>query len=248
MLSGGCRELVSCNPKACSSSSAGPLHSWINRAAVAGGRLHHGPADVLDLKLADAEELSGALEVLNDAVCHCPWWAADNIWATDITTIPLQKGFFYLVAIVDLFSKRAQLEAQGNLDMEFCLDALEMALAGVHKPEIFYSIRAANSPSDFVQRLQAKKIKVRKEALLRKHLIEGCGARKYEEVYLLAYIDGCEPEISLARFIWRYCHVRPHSSLGGKTTHEIYIEIETCFSLPEFTMSEPRTPQQPLTE
>jgi len=47
---------------------------------------------------------------------------------------------------------------------------------------------------------------------------------KYEEVYLHAYSDGWEAEISLARFLWRYCYVRPHSSLGGRTPHEVNIE------------------------
>ena len=153
---------------------------------------------------------------------------------------------------MDLFSRNVpSWKLRGSLDMEFCLDALEMALAGVHKPEIFYSDQGCQfTSSDFVQRLQAKKIKRlgRKRCYVNILVERLWRTRKYEEVYLLAYIDGCEPEISLARFIWRHCHVRPHSSLGGKTTHEIYIEIETCFSLPEFTMSEPRTPQQPLTE
>ncbi len=46
---------------------------------------------------------------------------------------------------------------------------------------------------------------------------------KYEEVYLWAYNDGWEAEISLSRFIWRYSHVRPHSALNGKTPHQVYI-------------------------
>jgi len=44
---------------------------------------------------------------------------------------------------------------------------------------------------------------------------------KYKEVYLRAYSDGWEAETSLARLLWRYCHVRPHSSLGGKTPNEV---------------------------
>jgi putative transposase len=49
---------------------------------------------------------------------------------------------------------------------------------------------------------------------------------KYKEVYLHAYSDGWEAEISLARFLWRYCHVRSHSSLGGKTPDEVYTNAE----------------------
>jgi transposase InsO family protein len=66
---------------------------------------------------------------------------------------------------------------------------------------------------------------------------------KYEEVYLRAYSDGWEAEISLARFLWRYCHVRPHSSLRGRTPHEVYTETEPCSSRPGLTMSGARTVQ-----
>jgi putative transposase len=66
---------------------------------------------------------------------------------------------------------------------------------------------------------------------------------KYEEVYLHAYSDGWEAKISLARFLWRYCHVRPHSSLGGKTPYEVYTETEPCSSRPELTISGARPVQ-----
>nr|WP_254217349.1 transposase [Synechococcus sp. CCY 9618] len=52
-----------------------------------------------------------------------------------------------------------------------------------------------------------------------------------------AYSDGWEAEISLARFFWRYGHVRPHSSLGGRTPHEVYNDIESCSTRPGLTMS-----------
>ena len=58
------------------------------------------------------------------------------------------------------------------------------------------------------------------------------------EVYLRAYSDGWEAEISLARLLWRYCHVRPHSSLRGRTPYEVYIETELRPSRPELTMTE----------
>jgi putative transposase len=50
-------------------------------------------------------------------------------------------------------------------------------------------------------------------------------------------------EVSLARFLWKYCHLRPHSSLGGKTPQEVYAETETCSSRPELTMSGTRSVQ-----
>ncbi|MFY8150244.1 MAG: hypothetical protein ACOVNL_13635 [Prochlorococcaceae cyanobacterium] len=68
-------------------------------------------------------------------------------------------------------------------------------------------------------------------------------ALKYEEVYLRAYGDGWEAEISLARFLWRYCHVRPYSSHGGRTPLDGYIETELCSSLLGLTMSGATTVQ-----
>ena len=73
--------------------------------------------------------------------------AEDKIWATDITTIPLQKGFLYLVAIVDPFSRNVlNWKLSNSFDTEFCLDALEMALAGDRKLKIFHSDQGSQSP------------------------------------------------------------------------------------------------------
>jgi putative transposase len=86
----------------------------------------------------------------------------DQVWATDITYIPLQKGFLYLVAIIDLFSRNVlSWKLSNSLDTEFCLDALEMALEGDRKPEIFHSDQGCQFTStDFVARLQAEAIKI----------------------------------------------------------------------------------------
>ncbi|CAK6698186.1 hypothetical protein OGCDGJMD_02405 [Cyanobium usitatum str. Tous] len=63
----------------------------------------------------------------------------DQVWATDITYIPLQKGFLYLMAIMDPFSRHVlSWKLSNSLDTEFCLDALKMALSDGRKPEIFY--------------------------------------------------------------------------------------------------------------
>ena len=95
--------------------------------------------------------------------------------------------------------------------------------------------------SVFVARLQAEAIKISWSGRKRCYdniLVERLWRTvKYEEVYLRAYSDVWEAEISLARFLWWYCHLRPHSSLGGRTPHEVYTEIEPCSSRPELTMS-----------
>ena len=167
----------------------------------------------------------------------------DQVWATDITYIPLQKGFLYLVAIVDLFSRHVlSWKLSNSLDTEFCLEALEMALAGGHKPEIFHSDQGCQFTSTaFVARLKAEEVEISWSGRRRCYdniLVERLWRTlKYEEVYLRAYSDGWEAETCLAQFIWRYCNVRPHSSLGGRTPQEVYTETESCSSRPELTMS-----------
>jgi len=83
---------------------------------------------------------------------------------------------------------------------------------------------------DFVARLKTEEIKISWSGRGRCYdniLVERLWRTvKYEEMYLRAYSDGWEAEISLSRFLWRYCHVRPHSSLGGKTPNEVYNQIE----------------------
>ena len=78
--------------------------------------------------------------------------AVDEVWATDITYIPMRKGFLYLVAIVDLFSRNIlSWKLSTSLDTEFCLDALEMALESSRKPGIFHSDHGCQVTfSDFV--------------------------------------------------------------------------------------------------
>jgi putative transposase len=144
----------------------------------------------------------------------------DQVWATDITYIPLQKGFLCLVAIVDLFSRNVlSWKFSSSLDTEFCRDALEMALEGGRKPEIFHSDQGCQfTSSDFVARLQAEEITISWSGRKRCYdnvLVERLWRTvKYVEVYLRAYSDGSEAEINLAHLLSRCCHVRSHGYLG----------------------------------
>ena len=84
------------------------------------------------------------------------------MWATDITTIPLQKGFLYLVAVMDLHSRHLlSWKLTGSLDTEFCLEALEMALSSARRPQIFHSGQGGQfTSSDFVAKLREETIKI----------------------------------------------------------------------------------------
>ena len=92
--------------------------------------------------------------------------AVDQVWVTDITYIPLQKGFLNLVAIVDLFSRNVYSSGEAfgyswklsnSPDTEFCLDALEMAPGGGRRPQVFHSDQGCQFTSgDFVAKLQSE--------------------------------------------------------------------------------------------
>ncbi len=113
-----------------------------------------------------------------------------------------------------------------------------MALEAGRKPEIIHTDQGCQFTStDIVARLQAEEIKIswsgRKRCydnILDERLWRTV---KYEEVYLRACSDGWKAEISLARFLWRYCHARPHSALGGRTPHEVETVNEHFSSRPE---------------
>ncbi|WP_225323107.1 IS3 family transposase [Synechococcus sp. RSCCF101] len=176
--------------------------------------------------------------------------AVDQVWATDFTYIPLRKGFLYLVAIMDLHSRHVlSWRLSNSLETEFCMDALEMALSGGRKPEVFHSDQGCQFTSaEFVGRLQKVSIRISWSGRKRCYdniLVERLWRTlKYEEVYLHAYSDGWEAEVSLARFLWRYCHVRPHSALGGRTPNQVYTETQPCSSRPGLTMSGANTVQK----
>lgn len=86
----------------------------------------------------------------------------DQVWATDITYIPLRKGFLYLVAVVDLFSMHVlSWKLSNSLDTEFCLEALEMDLASSSNSQTFHSDQGCQFTSTaFVGRLRAEEIKI----------------------------------------------------------------------------------------
>jgi putative transposase len=128
-----------------------------------------------------------------------------------------------------------------SLVTESCLEDLEMALAGERKPEIVHSDQGCQfSSGDFTARLQTAKVQISwsgKKRCYANLLVERLWwLVQYEEIDLHAYSDGWDAEIRLAYVLWRYCHVRPHRSLGGRTPYEVYSQAEPCSSRPGVTM------------
>jgi putative transposase len=154
----------------------------------------------------------------------------NQVWAMDITSIPMARGFVYLAAVVDWFSRRVLAwRLSITLEAEFCMDAVAEALARHGKPEIFNTDQGSQFTSAaFTGMLQDQAIAIS---------MDGRGAWrdnvfverlwrtvKYEEVYLRAYDSVSEARASLGRYLAFYNEVRPHSSLGARTPEQAYLD------------------------
>ena len=154
----------------------------------------------------------------------------NQVWAMDITYIPMARGFVYLAAVVDWFSRRVLAwRLSITLEVKFCLEAVEEALVRHGKPEIFNTDQGSQFTSaDFT-------------GLLLKHAIaismDGKGSWrdnvfverlwrsiKYEEVYLRAYDSVAEARASIGRYLDFYNRKRPHSSLSARTPDLAYFD------------------------
>ena len=152
----------------------------------------------------------------------------NQVWATDITYIPMARGFVYLVAVVDWFTRRV-LSHRVSITMEadFCVEALNEALAKHGKPDIFNTDQGSQFTSEaFTGALLKHDIKISmdgKGAWRDNVFVERLWKSvKYEEVYLRAYDSVGEARASLGRYLDFYNGKRPHSSLGRKTPDEAY--------------------------
>ena len=153
---------------------------------------------------------------------------ANQVWVTDITYIPMQRGFCYLVAIMDLFSRKILAWRLSNtLDKRFCIDALNDALNRYPKPEIFNSDQGSQFTStEFTAILKQNNIKISmdsKGSWIDNVFIERFWrSLKYEEVYLRAYQSVPEAKYYIITYIQDYNQFRRHSSLDRKTPDSVY--------------------------
>lgn len=151
----------------------------------------------------------------------------DQVWSTDITYLPMPKGYLYLTAVIDWYSRYVlSWRLSNSLESSFCLDALDEALSG-GRPEIFNTDQGVQFTSAaFVGRLQSHGIQVSmdgKGRALDNVFVERLWrSLKYEEVYLKSYADGREAQRSLEAYFDFYCHKRVHQALDYKTPAEVY--------------------------
>jgi len=152
----------------------------------------------------------------------------NQVWAMDITYIPMARGFVYLAAVVDWYSRRILAwRLSITLDTAFCIEAIEEAMRRHGKPEIFNTDQGCQFTSEpFTRVLKAAGIAISMDG-------KGCWRDnvcverlwktiKYEEVYLKAYETVSQARQSLASYIDFYNTRRPHSSLDRQTPDQVY--------------------------
>ncbi len=152
----------------------------------------------------------------------------NQVWATDITYIPMKRGFVYLVAIVDWFSRRVlSWRLSITLEVDFCISALEEALFRYGKPDIFNTDQGSQFTSiAFTNVLKEAGVDISmdgKGAWRDNVFVERLWRTiKYEEIYLYAYENVPEARAAIGKYLTFYNGKRPHSSLDRKTPDQAY--------------------------
>ena len=157
----------------------------------------------------------------------------NQVWAMDITYVPMAKGFVYLAVVLDWFSRRV-LSWRVSITMEasFCIETLEDALATHVKPDIFNTDQGSQFTCEaFTDVLHNNEIKISmdgKGAWRDNVFVERLWRTvKYEEVYLRAYDSVSDARASIGRYLDLYNRRRPHSSLDGMTPDRAYFGSQT---------------------
>jgi putative transposase len=152
----------------------------------------------------------------------------NQVWAADITYIPIGRGFLFLVAVID-WASRAVLawRLSNTMDVSFCLAALEEALARFGKPEIFNTDQGSQFTSgEFTGMLSAAGIRISMDGRGRwidNVFIERLWrSLKYEDVYLKGYADGREARAGITEWLAFYNYRRPHQALANRVPMTVW--------------------------
>ena len=154
----------------------------------------------------------------------------NQVWCADITYIPRRRGFLYVVAVMDWATRKVLAWRLSNtMDVEFCIAALEEALARYGRPEIFNTDQGSQFTSPrFTSILTEAGVRVSMDGRGRwmdNVFIERLWrSMKYECIYLQAFETGSEARAGLRRWITYYNSQRPHSALGGRAPDEVYAD------------------------
>ena len=153
---------------------------------------------------------------------------SNQVWCADITYIPMRRGFLYLVAIMDWFSRKVLAWRLSNsMDADFCVEALKEALAKYGTPEIFNTDQGSQFTSGaWIDVLTEAKVKISMDGKGRwidNRMIERLWrSLKYECVYLHAFERGSEAKAGIGKWLAYYNADRPHSTHGILTPNEAY--------------------------
>jgi putative transposase len=156
----------------------------------------------------------------------------NQVWCADITYIPMRRGFLYLVAVMDWSTRKVlSWRVSNTMDVEFCIEALEDALARFGRPDIFNSDQGSQFTSPrFTGVLQAAGVRISMDGRGRwmdNVFIERLWrSLKYECIYLHAFETGTDLRAGLTSWIGYYNARRPHSTLAGRTPDEAYRATE----------------------
>jgi putative transposase len=157
----------------------------------------------------------------------------NQVWCADITYIPMRRGFLYLVAVMDWSTRKVlSWRVSNTMDADFCIEALEEALARFGRPEIFNTDQGSQFTSPrFTGVLRDAGVRISMDGRGRwmdNVFIERLWrSLKYECIYLHAFETGLELRAGLADWISYYNARRPHSTLVGRTPDEAYRETRT---------------------
>ncbi len=154
----------------------------------------------------------------------------NQVWAADITYIPMARGFMYLVAIIDWYSRKVlSWKVSNTLDDDFCVEALQEAISRYGCPDIFNTDQGSQFTShDFTGKLDEHKIKISMDGRGRYQdniFVERLWwTVKYHYLYLHAFANGTELRQGLKSWFSYYNQERPHQSLNGRTPDETYYQ------------------------
>lgn len=152
----------------------------------------------------------------------------NQVWCTDITYIPMRRGFLYLVAIMDWYSRKVLAWRLSNsMEADFCIEALKEAMSKHGQPEIMNSDQGSQfTGHDWTSTLSEAGVKISMDGRGRwidNRMIERLWrSLKYECVYLNAFETGSEARAGIGRWIGYYNAERPHSTHGILTPNEAY--------------------------
>lgn len=172
----------------------------------------------------------------------------NQVWSSDITYVPLARGWLYLVAVMDWFSRQVlSWRLSNTLDGSFCLAALEEALSQA-RPEVFNTDQGSQFTSQaFTGRLQEAGVAIsmdgRGRALDNVFIERLWRSVKHEEVYLRDYASVREAEESLRSYFVFYNQRRRHQSLGYRTPAAVYAEASSSPSRGRVESSRSGAPQ-----